>query len=71
MDLKREFELMLTRRQFFGLAGKAGHLGIGVAALASLAGQNLFAAAVAGDSSGTQRRAGWSACLTSRQRPNA
>src|SRR5215208_1050647 len=50
MDLKREFELMLTRRQFFGLAGKAGHLGIGVAALASLAGQNLFAAAVEGDS---------------------
>jgi hypothetical protein len=50
MDLKREFELMLTRRQFFGLAGKAGHLGIGVAALASLAGQKLFAAAVTGDS---------------------
>jgi hypothetical protein len=50
MDLKREFELMLTRRQFFGLAGKAGHLGIGVAALASLAGQKLFAAAVESDS---------------------
>ncbi len=40
---------MLTRRQFFGLAGRAGHLGIGVAALASLAGQKLFAA-VADDS---------------------
>jgi hypothetical protein len=32
MDLDREFELMITRRQLFGLAGK----GLGVAALASL-----------------------------------
>jgi hypothetical protein len=44
MDTKRESELTLTRRQFFGLAGKAGHLGIGIAALASLAGQKIFAA---------------------------
>src|ERR1044071_5892824 len=44
MDLKRELELKWTRRQFFGLAGRAGHFGIGVAALASLGGQNLFAA---------------------------
>ncbi|MGA9769009.1 MAG: DUF1501 domain-containing protein [Blastocatellia bacterium] len=50
MDLKRELELMMTRRQFFGLAGRAGHLGIGIAALASLAGQKIFATAVADDS---------------------
>ena len=39
MDLKREFELMLTRRQLFGLASK----GIGVAALTSLLKPSLFA----------------------------
>lgn len=55
MDLKRESELTLTRRQFFGLAGKAGHLGIGVAALASLSGQNLFAAT---DDSGRDPKTG-------------
>jgi hypothetical protein len=40
MNLKQEFELKLTRRQLFGLAGK----GIGVAALAALFNQDGFAA---------------------------
>src|SRR6266852_3982350 len=40
MELKREFELTLTRRQLFGLAST----GIGVAALASLLNPKLFAA---------------------------
>jgi hypothetical protein len=44
MNFKRELELTLTRRQFFGVAGKFAHLGIGVAALASLAEPKLFAA---------------------------
>src|SRR6185436_11600939 len=56
MDLKRELELTLTRRQFFRLAGRAGHLGIGVAALASLADQKLFAAAA--DDSGRDPKTG-------------
>jgi hypothetical protein len=40
MDVKRELELTLTRRQLFGLASS----GIGVAALASLLGPSAFAA---------------------------
>jgi hypothetical protein len=40
MDLKRELELILTRRQLFGLASK----GIGIGALASLLDGNLRAA---------------------------
>jgi hypothetical protein len=40
MSLQREIELLLTRRQLFGLAGK----GIGVAALASLLNPESFAA---------------------------
>ncbi|HEY3134559.1 MAG TPA: DUF1501 domain-containing protein [Blastocatellia bacterium] len=50
MDLKRELELTLTRRQFFGIAGKFAHLGIGVAALASLVEPRLFAAVADSDS---------------------
>jgi hypothetical protein len=46
MDLKRESELMLTRRQLFGLAST----GIGVAALASLLKPEVFAAAPGSDS---------------------
>jgi hypothetical protein len=38
MNLKREFDLHLTRRQFFGLGAK----GVGVAALASLFKRNGF-----------------------------
>ena len=49
MDLKREIELQLTRRQFFGLAGKLGHLGLGAAALASLVEPKLFAATQASE----------------------
>jgi len=45
MELKREFELLLTRRQLFGLAST----GIGVAALASLLKSDLFAAVPGGD----------------------
>src|SRR4030095_4184487 len=40
MDLNREYQLLLTRRQFFGRAAA----GIGTAALASLLNPNLFAA---------------------------
>ena len=46
MDLKRELELTLTRRQLFGLAST----GLGVAALASLLKPNLFAAVPGSDS---------------------
>jgi hypothetical protein len=45
MDLKREFDLLLTRRQLFGLAST----GIGAAALASLLKADLFAAAPGDD----------------------
>src|SRR5881398_564617 len=44
MDPNREYELMLTRRQLFGRTAT----GIGVAALASLLGQEGFAAALPG-----------------------
>src|SRR5438876_5748908 len=40
MNLDREYQLLMTRRQFFGRAAT----GIGVAALASLMNPNLFAA---------------------------
>jgi Protein of unknown function (DUF1501) len=50
MDLKREFDLHLTRRQLFGLAGK----GIGAAALASL----LKADVLAGDGEGKDPKTG-------------
>jgi hypothetical protein len=46
VDLKTSMELMVTRRQLFGLAGK----GLGVAALASLLNPELLAASQAQDS---------------------
>ena len=49
MDPKREFELMMTRRQFFGAAGRLGHLGLGAAALASIVEPRLFAAPLSSD----------------------
>ncbi|MGI8565012.1 MAG: DUF1501 domain-containing protein, partial [Pyrinomonadaceae bacterium] len=52
MNLERELELMLTRRQLFGLASK----GIGVTALASLLRQDLFAQGGVGHAVSTAAR---------------
>ena len=54
MDLNREFELFLTRRQLFGLAST----GIGVAALASLLKPSLFAAVPNDDASKNAKTGG-------------
>jgi hypothetical protein len=56
MSLEKEFELMVTRRQLFGLAGK----GLGVTALASLLNPELLAASQAQESAKDSKTGGLS-----------